>query len=169
MRTRRWCTAVFVGVAFSASMVLSGCTSARNALGTNSSPCYLALPVAEDAVHGIGKFGGVRLVTAKQLAGKTQFLQMLTSRAGGTLKDICVVEYHGTYSPSKVEKPLGHPPPSGVGSYAIVVVDRSNNKLLGTFVRSTMPVRFRHLADSRRATVPHVGKMPALDFRIGDG
>jgi hypothetical protein len=127
-------------------MGMTGCTSARNALGTNSSPCYLALPVAEDAVHNRGSFAGVRLVSAKSFSQRTHLLHKLTERAGGTLKDVCVIEYHGSYRLDEVSEPLGHAPNGGTGRYAVVVVNRSTNKLLGTFVLSKQPVRFRHLA-----------------------
>jgi len=126
--------------------VVAGCTSARNALGTNSSPCFLALPVAKDAVHGRGTFGGVRIDTAKDLAKHVHLLRVLTARAGGKLHDVCVVEYRGSYRLDQVQRPIGRAPDDGVGRYAIVVVSRTSNLLLGTFVRSTLPVRFRHLA-----------------------
>jgi hypothetical protein len=135
-----------VAVASVSSLGLAGCTAARNALGTNSSPCYLALPVAKDAVYGRGTFGGVRLVTPMDLAKDHRVPADLEARAKGKLKDLCVVEYRGSYNVDQVKEPLGRPPPSGVGHYAIVVVARDTNKLLGTFVRATLPVRFRHLA-----------------------
>lgn len=143
-RLRRWSAAVLVVVASLVSVLLAGCTSARNALGTNSSPCYLALPVAADAVHDRGKFGGVRLVTAKELAKRVRVLRALTERAGTKLHDVCVVEYVGSYTLAQVERPLGEAPPSGVGRYAIVVVTRSTNVLLATVVRNTLPEAFRH-------------------------
>lgn len=128
-----------------ASVLVSGCTSARNALGTNSSPCYLALPVAKDAVHGRGRFVGVRLVKASELATKVLVLRALTARSGGKLGDVCVVAYSGHYTLSQVESPLGRAPATGVGRYAIVVVDRSSNKLLATVVRNKEPEPFRHV------------------------
>jgi len=97
-------------------------------------------------VLGKGSFGGVRLITAKQLASKSHLLRTLRSRGVSRLEDICVVEYKGTYRLDEVEDPMGRPPDDGVGHYAIVVVSRSTNKLIGTFVRATLPVRFRHLA-----------------------
>ena len=129
-----------------ASLVLAGCASARNALGTNSSPCYLALPVARDAVHDRGTFNGVRLVPAKDLADRTRLLDTLVARAGGKLHDVCVVEYRGAYQLDQVERPLGRAPVGGVGRFAVVVVSRDTNRLLATFVRGTQPVRFRHMA-----------------------
>jgi hypothetical protein len=128
------------------SLALAGCTSARNALGTNSSPCYLALPVARDAIHDRGTFSGVRLVSAKDLAKRTHLLDTLVARAGGKLHDVCVIEYRGAFRLDQVERPLGRAPVGGVGRFAIVVVSRDTNRLLATFVRSTQPVRFRHMA-----------------------
>jgi len=128
------------------SFVLAGCASARNALGTNSSPCYLALPVARDAVHDRGTFNGVRLVSAKDLAKRTRLLDTLVARAGGKLHDVCVVEYRGAFRLDQVERPLGRAPVGGVGRFAVVVVSRDTNRLLATFVRGTQPVRFRHMA-----------------------
>jgi hypothetical protein len=139
-----------LGAALAAAMVaslgLTGCTAARNALGTNSSPCYLALPVAKEAVYGRGAFGGVRLVTPEDLAKAHRVPSELEARAKGKLKDVCVVEYRGSYRLDQVQKPIGRPPLTGVGRYAIVVIARDTNKLIGTFVRGNLPVRFRHLA-----------------------
>jgi len=141
---RRLGASVSVALVCLGSFAVAGCTSARNALGTNSSPCFLALPVAEDAVHHRGTFAGVRLMTAKSLASRVHFLDVLKARAGGTLSDVCVIEYRGKYRLDQVERPLGKMPASGSGSYAIVVVSRSTNRLLATLVRETLPVRFRH-------------------------
>ncbi|MGH9028125.1 MAG: hypothetical protein ACRDV4_00695, partial [Acidimicrobiales bacterium] len=105
-----------------------------------------ALPVARAAVHDHGTFGGVRLITAKELSTRTHRLTALVARAGGSLHDICVVEYKGDYRLDQVKAPLGRAPAGGTGRYAIVVVSRTSDKLLGTFVRETLPVRFRHLA-----------------------
>jgi len=129
-----------------ASVLVAGCTSARNALGTNSSPCYLALPVAADAVHDRGKFAGVRLVTAAELAKKARVFDALAPRAGGKLHDVCAVEYEGSFTLSQVERPLGKAPASGTGRYAIVVVTRGTNVLLATVVRNQQPEPFRHTA-----------------------
>jgi hypothetical protein len=104
------------------------------------------LPVARDAIHDRGTFGGVRLVTAKELAKRVHLLDVLVARAGGKLHDVCVVEYRGTYRLDEVQRPLGRAVRGGVGRYAIVVVSRASNRLLGTFVRATQPVRFRHMA-----------------------
>ena len=142
----RTAAVAFVGVA---SLALSGCTSARNALGTNSSPCFLAIPVAKDAVHDRGSFTGVRLYTAKELSAKTKLLGELQARAGGVLKDVCVVGYRGTYTLDQVAKPIGNAPAGGVGKFAVVVVSRSSNQLIGTFVRARLPVPFHHVALGR--------------------
>ena len=63
---RRWVmTIAAVSLGWSG---LSGCTAARDTLGTNSSPCFHALAIAADAVHDRGVFAGVRLVSASSLA-----------------------------------------------------------------------------------------------------
>lgn len=131
------------------SPMLPACTSARNTLGTNSSSCYLALPVAEDAVHDRGTFAGVRLVTARDLARNVHALGVLKARAGGHLQDVCVVEFRGPFRLDQVKSPLGQVPPGGVGRYAIVVVAHTSNRLLATFVRAKEPERFRKLVAAR--------------------
>ena len=59
MAARRW---PLVFCSFLA-VALSGCTSARDTLGTNASPCFEALAVGEDAVHARGTFAGVHLIS----------------------------------------------------------------------------------------------------------
>jgi len=57
---------------------------------------------------------------------------------------ICVVSYRGTFRVGQVARPLGPPPAGGIGHYAIVLVSKPQNKLLGTVVRRTQPLRFGH-------------------------
>jgi len=125
---------------------LSGCTSARNTLGTNSSPCFRALAPAEDAVNDRGVFSGVRLMSAASLKKLHHFDSVLTARSKTPLHNLCLVAYRGTYRPDQVKRPAGRVPPSGVGHFAVVVVSSPQNVLLGTFVFEREPVRFRHLA-----------------------
>jgi len=128
---------------FSAA-ALGGCTSARNTLGTNASPCFEALSVGEDAVHGRGTFAGVRPVSLTSFGQDAHMRAALSARAGKTVVAVCVVSYRGNYTVDQVERPLGRPPAGGVGHYAIVIVSRPQNKLLGTLVRLTEPLRFGH-------------------------
>jgi len=128
-----------------AALVLGGCTSARNTLGTNASPCFLSLPIAADAVHEQGALQGVLLVEATSLARSPRLRALLTARAGAPVGTVCAFSYRGSYSPAEVEKPIGTTPPgTGPWPYAVVVVSMPENVLLGTFVLEQEPMRFRH-------------------------
>jgi len=149
VRLRRWGgtrRVLAVGALGLGSLGLSGCTSARNTLGTNSSPCFRALAPAEDAVHDRGVFTGVRLVSASSLRKLHHFDSVLVQRSSTPLHNLCLVAYRGTYRPDQVKRPAGRVPASGVGHFAVVVVSSPQNVLLGTFVLEKEPVRFRHLA-----------------------
>jgi len=126
--------------------VISACTAARDTLGTNSSPCFRALAIAQDAVHDRGTFAGVRLVAVSALKSVEHVAELLRSRSSTPLHNLCVVSYKGTFRPSEVARPAGRVPASGTGSFAIVVVSTPQNKLLATFVLEHEPVRFRHIA-----------------------
>jgi len=121
----------------------SACTSARNTLGTNSSPCYTAIPVAANAVHHRGRFLGVRLLSARQASTRRRLDALLDARAP-KVKTVCVVAYGGSYRLSQVKRPFGMPPPSGTGAVAIVVVSSPHNRLIGTVVLRRVPLPFRH-------------------------
>jgi hypothetical protein len=136
---------IAVAVALGSSW-LSGCTSARDTLGTNSSPCFHALALAADAVHDRGVFTGVRLVSDTTLAKLHRVEAVLKRRSSTPLHNVCLVAYKGDYRPGQVERMAGKVPASGVGHFAIVVVSTPQNDLLATFVLEKEPVRFRHLA-----------------------
>ncbi len=123
---------------------LTGCTSARNTLGTSASPCFEALAVAEDAVHGRGTFAGVRAMSLDAFGQDIALRAELAARFGKKVNGICVVSYRGLFRLRQVERPLGPPPPGGVGHYAIVIVSKPQNRLLGTVVRLSQPLRFGH-------------------------
>jgi hypothetical protein len=123
---------------------LSGCTSARNTLGTNSSLCFRALAVARDAVHNKGQFAGVRLVRVAALVHNSNLRQELVARSGGQLRDVCLVSYRGQFRLDQVDRPMGRAPKSGTGRFAIVAVSVPRNKLIATVVLGREPVRFRH-------------------------
>lgn len=147
-RRRRECFAVFLVVVV-CSLVTAACTSARNTLGTSSSSCVDALPVAATAVGGRGSFAGVRLVNVTKLDRKVPAVTptlrtLLQERAGRQLGNVCVVAYTGSFTLDQVQDPLGTAPAGGTGRYAIVVVQFPGNELLATFVRATEPFSFRH-------------------------
>jgi hypothetical protein len=123
---------------------LFGCTSARDTLGTNASPCFESLVVAANAVHHTGSFAGVHLLSFTRIGSDAHIQSALSARAGSTVHDVCVVSYKGTFSVDHVERPLGQPPAGGIGHYAIVIVSQPQNHLLGTVVRATQPLRFGH-------------------------
>jgi hypothetical protein len=126
------------------SLALAGCTSARDTLGTNASACFEALAVAEDAVHDNGRLAGVHLVSFADVGTELHLARELAARAGPSVHDVCVVSYHGTYGAGQVQGPLGPLPAGGIGHYAIILVSKPQNKLLGTVIRLTQPLRFGH-------------------------
>jgi hypothetical protein len=126
-----------------AAGALAGCTSARNTLGTNSSPCYKAVPVAAGAVGHHGTFVGIRLLGARQVSAKPRLDALLDTRAPG-VRNVCVAAYRGRFRPDEVERPFGPAPPGGSGPIAIVVVSSPQNRLIGTIVLARLPLRLRH-------------------------
>ena len=141
MTARAVVSSVLVSLAVVAGAV-GGCTSARDTLGTSVSPCFKALAVARDAVRDRGSFAGVRVLSAVALGHDVS--PAPAGLLAGAGNDVCVVSYKGSYRLDQVARPRGGPPPGGVGAFAIVVVSKPQNKLLGTFVRSTQPLRFGH-------------------------
>jgi len=115
-------------------------------MGTSASPCFLALPVAKQAVEGRGSFDGVRLVNVSTLTapsdrGLRDLLDVLPIPSS---HEVCLVAYAGSYRAGQVELPFGPVPPSGAGRYAIAVVTIPKPMLLGTFVVQREPLSFKH-------------------------
>jgi hypothetical protein len=154
--TGRLMSIVVVALGLSA---LTGCTSARDTLGTNSSPCFSALALAKDAVHGHGMFAGVRLVSESSLVKLHHVDAVIKQRSTTRLRNVCLVAYRGDFRPSQVMRAAGKVPASGVGHFAVVVISTPQNKLLATFVLEKEPVRFRHLALGHS---PTIGTKPAM-------
>ncbi|HLX87960.1 MAG TPA: hypothetical protein VKR22_05850 [Acidimicrobiales bacterium] len=127
-----------------ASVALSGCVSPRNALGTTSSQCYRAVPVASEAVHDRGRLAGVRLVGQKELDRHPRMIDLLTSRVGGQVHQVCVISFHGQFRLDGVERPAGPAPSGGSGPVAVVVVSVPQNRLVATFVVEREPLPLRH-------------------------
>ncbi|HAM03031.1 MAG TPA: hypothetical protein DCQ30_12520, partial [Acidimicrobiaceae bacterium] len=88
----------------------AGCTSPRNTLGTNSSQCYRAIPVATDAVGDRGSLVGARLESVGSL--HTRLHALLDARAPA-VKTVCVVAFRGHFRTDQVKRPYGPPPESG--------------------------------------------------------
>jgi uncharacterized protein (TIRG00374 family) len=139
--SRRRGLVTLIAAAVVGSVALSSCTAGHASLGTGSSPCYLALPRAADAVHHKGTLVGVLLVLPSDLDHHPATRQELQSRMHGPLHNACLVAYRGKFTSSNVERPIA---PGKSGPYAIAVVTPSGNELLATFVLTHSPLRFMH-------------------------
>jgi hypothetical protein len=121
--------------------VLSSCTSARSSLGTSDSSCFLDLPTASQAVGGHGHFVGIHLFSVSQL-GKLapNLMDHITDIQAAKATHVCVAAYEGQFTSANVMKPLG----KSSGRLAVVVVDASNQKLIGTDIITRAPLHFGH-------------------------
>jgi len=130
-----------------AGATLGACTSPRDALGTNASPCFQALPIAAGAVHHRGTLQGVRLIDVNRLGAQDRLRAVLTVpavAAGHPIRTLCAFSYRGSYTSDQVERPLDGQPSGTVAPYAVVLVSTPQNTLLATFVLAREPLRFRH-------------------------
>jgi hypothetical protein len=132
-------TAALVG---SSMLLLSGCTSPRNALGTPIGRCFKVLPAARLAVDGRGRFTGVRYVTVADFAKvlhQRHPLLIDTKLAGSKLATaVCVVAYVGDYSAGQVKDGV---PAGATGHFALVVVRSNDAKVIATVVLKRAPLR----------------------------
>jgi hypothetical protein len=119
-------------VAVAAAVSLASCTP-RNTLGTGSTACIKAIPVAADEVHHKGRPEGVRQVTAASLATRIPEVAPLGKQT------VCLVAFSDTFQPGDVI----HAKVQRAGRYALVVVD-SHQKVVVSFVLDRLPVRLRH-------------------------
>ena len=132
---------VLIAGAVAGSVALTSCTAGHASLGTGSSPCYLALPKAADAVHHRGTLVGVRLVPPSDIDPRRATSAEFIRRNGGPLHNTCLVAYRGKYTSSSVERPIK---PGRSGTYAVAVLNPSGSRLLATFVLTHEPLRFGH-------------------------
>jgi hypothetical protein len=124
---------------------LTACGAGRNVLGTNTSPCFVALPIATRAVHARGSLAGVRLVDTARLGAGGRFMRdLLGMLPTSPPRELCVVAYVGSFTPDQVEMPAGLPPAGIAERYAIVLVTVTKPRLLGTFVIQHEPIAFAH-------------------------
>ena len=116
----------------SAVASLAACTP-RNSLGTGSTACIKAIPVAAAEVHHKGKPEGVRTVRAESLATRIPEVAPLGRQ------DVCLVAFSNDFQPGDVT----HAKAQRAGRYALVVVDSHQNVVVA-FVLDQLPLRFRH-------------------------
>jgi hypothetical protein len=131
-------------VALLGALCGTGCTAARNTLGTTSSPCFRAVAVATDAVKDRGSLAGVRMLGARDLERRPRLRDALATRAGHAVKNVCAVAFSGQFRTTDVRDPLDHGPAGGVGTIAVALVSYPQDQLLGTLVLSKVPLPFRH-------------------------
>ena len=126
------------------ALVLASGTSPRNALGTNSSPCFRALAIAPTAVHHLGRFAGVRYLSAKYLvkaiANASDDAKSLPAAVKANTEAVCAVEYLGPFVATDLAKRW--PPTRHRGRYAVVVLVARTDKLLVTVLFNREAVRF---------------------------
>jgi hypothetical protein len=135
--------ALALSIAVTAAGVAS-CGAGRNILGTNTNPCFLALPVAKKAVEGRGSLAGVRLVDVSRLTPSERALHKLLDQLPiPSSHQVCLVAFTGSYTPGQVKLPFGPVPASGAGRFAIAVVTIPKAVLLGTFVVQREPLSFK--------------------------
>jgi hypothetical protein len=140
---RRWrqgLPAVLASIALVAG--LGACSAGRGVLGTSTSPCFIALPVARRAVEDRGSLAGVRLVDVSKLTapGDQALHTLLESLPLQPVHDVCLIAYTGSFTPSQVELP--GPSPTGPARFAIAVVTTPKPRLLGTILVRRVPLSF---------------------------
>ena len=135
---RRLAILAFSGVLLAAT--LTGCTSARSGLGTSASSCYLALPTANQAVHGDGHFLGVKLFTVGSLRRTAPHLYAAIHNENNSTQHVCAVAYSGDFSRRSVKYPRG----KSSGHLAVVVSTSPGDRLLATVIFTRIPLNFNH-------------------------
>lgn len=136
-----------------ASLGFAACTSARNALGPQESPCFRTLAVAHAAVNEEGHFAGVRYLSAKDLTAALREMKTgpqnrfaIPAVLRHERSAICAVAYHGRFSTNDVA--LGWPPNQHGDPLAIVIVRVRDVRVLVTFVLRRPPLRFTRFLPS---------------------
>jgi len=135
--TRRRLTAAVLTLAI--ALAVAGCGGGvRSSLGTSASPCFRALPLAENALHDEGRLIGVRRVKTSELKGRLKDSPKLQ---GVPNQELCVFAFRGNFQPGKVDGATNPKP----GQYAIVAVTSKRPAVVAAFVVDKLPTRFAHL------------------------
>jgi hypothetical protein len=122
------------GAAVAAALLASACAAPRNTLGTESSPCFRALPTAKAAVHHRGRLVGVRRVSRREVERAFPKADLPSG------KQFCLVGFSGPFRAEDVDRAAG---PDG-GRYAVINVTTRGTTVLGTFLVDRLPLRLRH-------------------------
>jgi hypothetical protein len=142
---RRWRQGL-LAAAVSAALVagLGACGAGRGALGTSSSPCFIALPVAKRAVQARGKLAGILLVDAASLTDRDEraVRKLLASLPVRRTHDVCLIAYAGSFTPGQVELAVPYAP--SPARFAVAVVTTPRPRLLGTLLVRRVPKSFSH-------------------------
>jgi hypothetical protein len=124
-----------------AASTLAGCTSVRDDLGTASSGCYVALPIATSAVGDQGRLHGVRLVGVPSLRGGDSLLyRAAVSAPPPRVARVCLVAFTGQFQADGVAQPIGR----SEGRVAVVELAYPDNRLLATLLIARPPLAFGH-------------------------
>jgi hypothetical protein len=132
-------TAVVLAVTL-AGAGLAGC--AHNALNTHDSACFRLIPEGRSSVGPKADFAGVRLLTGGTL------VQAVSVMVGGhppvpvllnarKRQDACLVAFRGRFSPAEVIRPWT--PAAGPYSYAVVVVEEKDGRVVATLLARRLP------------------------------
>lgn len=113
-------------------LLATGCATEQRTIGRNDPTCFRAIPVAKAAISGVSHF-----VSARRLgpAGARRAFPGAHLGADGAL---CVVAYSGRFRPGMVRSAS-----SGAGSYAVMVVAASDDRLVHAEVTDRLPRLFR--------------------------
>jgi hypothetical protein len=134
------------GVVASIALIvgLGACGAGRGVLGTSTSPCFIALPVAKRAVEGRGTLAGIRLVDVSMLTARNERVlrDLLDSLPIRPARDVCLIAYVGSFGPGQVERVGQYP--QGPARFAIAVITTPKPRLLGTILVRRLPLSFNH-------------------------
>lgn len=157
MRTHATRSLWWLAVVASLAVALTGCTTARNLLGTPISRCFRVLPTARLAVDlskrsAAAKLVGVQWIGASAIvaagehdsAGTEVEMPPLVLLEKQHKRNVCAVAFSGKFAPSAVAKPWT--PQAGPYKVAVVVVRQSDNHLLATVLLRRLPpgLHFSH-------------------------
>jgi hypothetical protein len=147
MRLRYRAVVTFVLAVGVASTMLTGCTAARNGLGTRASSCFRVLPEAHAAAGLSSTFDGVLsaspVVLVKAVRHESHGPPPVSPAVlvQDSHETTCLVAFRGTFRLSRVTR--GWAPGPGPYRRAVVVVRQSNAALLATVLFHRLPRTMR--------------------------